>query len=328
MRNKPQSRPEMAVARRAAEEWGVLSLEELRECGLTRRQVGLRVQTGRLHPLYRGVYAVGHPAVPLEGRFLAAVKAMGNGAVLSHFAAAALWGFVDWDGRHPELTLQREGVPRREGIRVHCTSVLDPRDVMRHEGTPVTAPARTLADLAAVVNERLLRTAVRRALAHRRISVPQLVAARRRFGPRRGAAKLDRVLATAAPTRSELEDVVYDLIVESGLVRPDVNRPLLLAGRRVVPDFRWSQQRLVVEADSRTWHDNAVARHDDAERQALLEAHGESVVRVTWRQAVTKPHQTVARFRAAGAPLGEVGAADGKAGLAGGTRQSHLSAGV
>ena len=55
----------------------------------------IRVRNGRLHPLHRGVYAVGHPNLPLEGRFLAAVKACGPGAVLSHYSAAALWGFVD-----------------------------------------------------------------------------------------------------------------------------------------------------------------------------------------------------------------------------------------
>jgi hypothetical protein len=175
---------------------------------------------------------------------------------------------------------------------------------MRHKGVPVTSPARTLVDLAAVVNEKLLRTAVRRALAHRRVSIRQLVATKRRLGPRRGTAKLDRVLATAAPTRSELEDVVLDLIVDAGFVRPDVNKPLLLAKRRVVPDFRWAEQRLVVEAESRAWHDNPIARAEDIERQMLLEAHGDLVVRVTWRQAVAKPEHTVARLAAAGAPAG------------------------
>jgi Protein of unknown function (DUF559) len=253
----------------------------------------------------------------LEGHLLAAVKALGGDAVLSHFAAGALWGFLDWDGRRPEVTVARQGVPRRAGIRVHCSSVLEPRDVMRHKGVPVTSPARTLVDLAAVVNEKLLRTAVRRALAHRRVSIRQLVATKRRLGPRRGTATLDRVLATAAPTRSELEDVVLDLIVDAGFVRPDVNRPLLLAERRVVPDFRWAEQRLVVEADSRAWHENPIARADDIERQMLLEANGDLVLRVTWRQAVTKPNETIARVRAAGAPPGEVGRKDRKAALSG-----------
>ena len=94
----------------------MLSLNELKECGFSRRQVGLSVEAGWLHPIHRGVYVVGHPAVCLEGRFLAAVKASGD-AFLSHYAAAALWKFVHWDGRHPEVTVPRMGVPRRNGIR-------------------------------------------------------------------------------------------------------------------------------------------------------------------------------------------------------------------
>jgi hypothetical protein len=97
---------------------------------------------------------------------------------------------------------------------------------------------------------------------------------------------------------------VLDLILAGGLARPDVNKPLLLAGRRVVPDFRWPQQRVVVEADGAAWHDNKTAREDDAERQALLEAHGEWVMRVTWTQAITKPAETLARLRGAGIPEG------------------------
>lgn len=59
----------------------------------------------------------------------------------------------------------------------------------------------------------------------------------------------------------------------------------------------------MVEADGAAWHDNPVARVDDAERQALLEAAGERVLRVTWEQAIARPGQTLARLRAAGAPL-------------------------
>lgn len=299
---KPQSRPDVVVARRASDEWGVLSLVELQACGLSRREIEVRVRNGWLHPIYRGVYAVGHAAVSPEGTWLAATKAIGPDAVLSHFAASCHWEFIKWDGRHPEVTVPRVGVRGCSGIRVHCTSVLEPCDLMHHNGIPVTSPVRTLVDLAAIANDKLLRTAVRRALAKRRTSIRQLVATRRRLGGRRGSARLDRVLRDAAPTRTELEDVIYDLIVDAGFVRPDVNRPLLLAGRRIVPDFRWAEQRLVVEADSRAWHDNPIARADDAERQALLEAHGECVLRVTWKQAVTKPEETVARLVDAGAP--------------------------
>jgi very-short-patch-repair endonuclease len=70
----------------------------------------------------------------------------------------------------------------------------------------------------------------------------------------------------------------------------------------VIPDFRWPDARLVVEADGAAWHDHRLAREDDAERQALLERHGERVLRVTWAQAVARPAETLIRLRAAGAP--------------------------
>ena len=98
---------------------------------------------------------------------------------------------------------------------------------------------------------------------------------------------------------------MLDLILRGSHVHPDVNVPHYLEGRRTIPDFRWPQQRLVLEADSTTWHDNPLAQADDAERQALLEAHGERVLRVTWAQAITRPGATLARLRAAGAPYTE-----------------------
>jgi len=116
--------------------------------------------------------------------------------------------------------------------------------------------------------------------------------------------KLARIVATGpVPTRSELEDIVLALMLRGGLERPDVNVPLVVAGRRLVPDFRWPERRLVVEADGAIWHDSKLAREDDADRQALLELYGERVLRVTWEQAIRRPRETLSRMRAAGAPL-------------------------
>ena len=137
------------------------------------------------------------------------------------------------------------------------------------------------------------------------MTIGELAAVLGRLGPRRGSRRLATIIATgAAPTRSELEDAVLDLILRGGVAHPLVNEPLVLDGRRVVPDFRWPEQRLVVEADGAAWHDHKLAREDDAERQALLEAHGDRVLRVTWDQAIVRGPQTLARIRAAGAPLG------------------------
>jgi hypothetical protein len=292
------------VAARAAEAWGVLSIAELRACGLNDTAVLIRVRNGRLHRLHRGIYAVGHVSLSLEGQFLAAVKACGPGAVLSHYSAAALWGFVDWDDRFPEVTVVGTSTRTHRGVRVHRTSQLERRDTFLRQGIPVTSPAWTLMDIASRLDYRRLRRAARQAQSLGRVSIPQLVEILGRSGGRRGSSKLARVVATGpAPTRSELEDVVLDLILRGGHVHPDVNVPYFVAGRRTVPDFRWPEQRLVVEADSAKWHDNQLAREDDAERQALLEAHGERVLRVTWDQAIARPGQTLSRIRAAGAPL-------------------------
>jgi Protein of unknown function (DUF559) len=303
-----ETRPDVRAARVAGGQWGVLSLDELRACGLSRDAVAVRVARGGLHRMHRGVYAVGHANPPLEGRFLAAVKACGPHAVLSHFSAAAVLGIVRWDDRHPEVTVTGSVTRVHRGIRVHRTERLDPADVAWHQGIPLTSPARTLVDLAGSLDYPRLRRAVRQAQSLRRVEVSQLVEALVRLGPRRGACKLRRILASGpAPTRSELEDAVLDMILGGGLGHPNVNVPLLLAGRVVIPDFRWPRQHLVVEADGAAWHDHKLSREDDAERQALLEAHGERVLRVTWEQAIARPGQTLARIRAAGAPTDRLG---------------------
>jgi Protein of unknown function (DUF559)/Transcriptional regulator, AbiEi antitoxin len=261
----------------------VLSLDELRACGLDRQAVSVRVRNGHLHRLHRGVYAVGHPNVPLNGRFLAAVKACGPDAYLSHFSAAALHGIVTWDDRHPEVTAPKQRAHR--GIKTHRTASTG--DVTRRHGIPVTTPARTLRDLSSMPQFKALRRATREA---------------RRLGLITPTEATTLIPTGYIPTRSELEDAVLDLIAQGGLQPPDVNVPLNLNGRRVIPDFRWPAQRLVIEADGAAWHDDRIAREDDAERQAILEAHGERVVRVTWDQATRHGAQTLARLTAAGAP--------------------------
>jgi very-short-patch-repair endonuclease len=121
-----------------------------------------------------------------------------------------------------------------------------------------------------------------------------------RAGGHRGAGALRGLVADGpAPTRSELEDIVLDLLDSAGIARPQINTTLRLDGRTVSPDFLWPEQRLVVEADGAAYHAGALVRTHDAERQALLEVHGYHVLRITWQQAVRHPQQTLARIRAA-----------------------------
>jgi very-short-patch-repair endonuclease len=220
---------------------------------------------------------------------------------LSHVSAAAHHGFVKWDDRYPEVTTPRSA--KHRGLRIHRSRELAREDVTIRRNIPVTTPARTLIDLSSVLPYKELRRATREAHRLKLVTITQLTTAMHRLGPRRGTANLQRILATGIPpTRSELEDAFLDLCAEGGLQPPQVNEPMILDGREIIPDFRWPNERLVVEADGAEWHDDRLAREDDADRQAILEAHGERVIRVTWAQTVRKRRQTLARLTKAGAP--------------------------
>lgn len=304
MRGKNDNGRDNRIARAAAESHGVLSLDELFACGLDDDAITRRLRSGRLHRLFRGVYAVGHSAVSREGAWLAAVKAVGDGAVLSHQSAAMLWGFFTFEDRRTEVTIV-DTTPRRiPGLGVHRAKILAREDRRRHNGIPVTSPARTIVDLAAVVRGDALRRAVMRVQGRYLANVPEILRAAERAGRRPGSGELRRLLAKGpAPTRSELEDVVLDLLLKAGLPHPDVNRPVWIGDRRLIPDFRWPDLNLVVEADGAAWHGNALAREDDAERQAILEASGDQVLRITWDQAVRNPAHTVKRVQRASGRL-------------------------
>lgn len=266
----------MQVARVAAEQHGRVSSEQLRACALREKAIRGRVQRAQLHRLYHGVYAVGHEGWTLHGAFMAAVLAGGPGAVLASFAAATLWGMLPWRPRDIDVIVPGARGRTQPGLRIHRAPHLDPRDVMRHHGIPVTSSARTCLDIAAPLSPEGLRRPVRQAQAEQRTNVRQIAAVLARANGHHGAKKLADLIATGpAPTRSELEDIVLDLLLRGGFPHPDVNKPLTRRGRRIVPDFRWPAQRLVVKADGAAWHDGKLAREDDAERQAVLEAGGD-----------------------------------------------------
>ena len=86
------------IAMLAARQGGVVGHAQLRVLGLSAAGIDRRIAAGRLHPLHRGVYAVGHQQVGEVGRRWAAVLACGAEAVLSHRKAAAAWDLVSGAG--------------------------------------------------------------------------------------------------------------------------------------------------------------------------------------------------------------------------------------
>lgn len=293
------NRPDVLVARVAAEQDGVVSSAQLLACGVSPGGITSRLRNGRLHRLHRGVYAVGHVAVSARGRLRAAMLACGEGAVVSHFSAAALWELVECDDRLAHVSVLSGSAGRCiGGVRVHRRRSLASGDVWTRSGMRLTSPARTLLDIAADLSAQELRRTVRQAQAENRVNARQLVEVLARAGGQRGTVALRRVIADGpAPTRSELEDVVLELIRRVTTEPFEVNAMLRLPAERPIrPDFVWRDLGLVIEADGAAWHDDRLTREDDAARQAVLEAHGYRVLRITWAQAVRHPRQTLDRI--------------------------------
>jgi predicted transcriptional regulator of viral defense system len=296
---KRHSRRDQAVARVAAGQHGVVTLAQLRAAGLADGDIKYRVAGGRLHRVRRGVYAVGHACVSREGGFLAAALSIGEGAVVSHTSAALLWGVLDERPGPTHITVARQ-VRSRRGIRVHSVRRLPRGDTAKISGVPVTTLPRTLLDLADVAAERTLRRAVRQAAVQHQVDECALRDQLQRAQGRHGAPRLGALIADGpAPTRSELEDRTLDLLRVHNFPRPAVNATLAGLARRVEVDFLFAEHGLIVEADGARYHDNRIARQDDTARQAMLEAAGYRVVRVTWAQVTRDTAQTVRRLRRA-----------------------------
>ncbi|MGH2939655.1 MAG: type IV toxin-antitoxin system AbiEi family antitoxin domain-containing protein [Solirubrobacterales bacterium] len=259
----------------AGRQHGVVTQEQLAAAGIDKSGITRRVQAGRLHRLHRGVYAVGHRSLSWRGRWLAAVLAAGDGAVLSHMSAVGLWQFLRPIPGPVHVTVGA-AVRRkpRPGLLFHRSRTLTRSDITSRHGIAVTAPARTIEDIRGEVDSYLFRRALRQAeLAGYR--VPHLSATKR--------------------TRSDLELLFLGLCDEHGLPRPLVNRRL--HGRRV--DFFWPEQRLVVETDSWEYHRGSVSFEADHDRDLVLRGHGITTRRYTGDQLETAPGAVVADLRQA-----------------------------
>ncbi len=226
---------------------------------------------------------------------MAAVLAAGDGAVLSHRSAAELWGIRDSARRTIELTAPRE--VQRPGLTV-CRAVLPGDEMTVHDGIPVTTPARTLLDVAAVLDEHRLARAAERAEALRLTSPTSLAELVERYPRRKGTPNLkrlieaDRIVPTT--TRSRLERRFLTFLDANELPRPLVNERV----DPFTPDFRWTDQRLVVELDGFETHGTRAAFERDRARDRALLAAGWRVARITNRQLDDAPNDLAAELRA------------------------------
>ncbi|MDQ4048496.1 MAG: type IV toxin-antitoxin system AbiEi family antitoxin domain-containing protein, partial [Actinomycetota bacterium] len=247
---RPQDRTvEQELARIAGDAHGVVTRVDLLRAGVTPGEIKQRLRTGALLREHPGVYRVGHRAPSLEARYLAAVRACGDGALLSGRAAAHLLGVLGGAAPGPEVTAPTER--RVEGVTTRRSRHMDARDATTWAGIPVTTVARTVVDLAAVLAvDDLARACHEAGVCHHTTPADvDLVLARRPGSP--GAAKLRQILrGEVRVTLSKLEARFLARLGAADLALPQTNRPA--GGRRV--DCRWPEQRLTVELDSYRYH--------------------------------------------------------------------------
>ena len=276
------------VAKVAARQHGVVSRGQLLSLGLARGAIQRRLEAGRLHLVHPRVYAVGHTAVAGRGLWMAALLACGPGALLSHLSAAALWGLLQTTGQLIDVSVPDRRDRSLRGIRLHRPRSLPGSDATTHEGIPTTTVARTLLDLAGVVDERRLTRAWENA---ERLRLLDVKAVQRLLGehPNRRGTKALRALVRAhhepQHTRSELESLFLDLCRQHGLEPPAVNT--LVEGFEV--DTLWRAHKLIVELDGYDFHRTRQAFERDRQRDAALQLAGYRVVRFTHRRVMDHP---------------------------------------
>ncbi len=285
----------------AARQHGVVALADLRALGLSSRAVQARCDAGRLHRIHRGVYAVGHPLLTGHGRYMAAVLACGEDALLSHRSAADLWGLRRSDRARIDITSPAQSGRSRPGIQFHRSVGIGTPDATIHEGIPCTSVARTLLDLARVVDRRALERACDQAEVLRLFDLRAVHELLRRLGPVAGSARLRSALGEhevgSTMTRSHLEEAFLVLCQRAALPRPEVNARLVLEAEALEVDFLWRAERLVVEADGYAYHRTRWAQERDRRRDQLLSRSGWRRERFTFRQITADPGWVTSTLR-------------------------------
>lgn len=277
-----------AVVALARRQHGAVSTCQLLDAGVGQHAIDARVERGWLRRLHRGVYAVG----ALESDLTApagAILATNGRAVLSHRTAATMWGLLPARPQDPvEITLLNARSRGRPGVRVH-TGRLQTKEIRTRYGLQLTAPARTIRDLAATAPEELEKAIneahVLRLVSHKELRDLLTL-------PRSGVRALrDAIGEQPTMTRSEAERRLRALIAQAGLPAPQSN--VRVAGHEV--DLYWPGHDLVVEFDGWGTHSSRSAFERDRRKDLDLQLAGQRVFRITDRHLTKEPVALIAR---------------------------------
>jgi Transcriptional regulator, AbiEi antitoxin/Protein of unknown function (DUF559) len=288
------------LSRLATRQHGVVSRNQLMVLGLDADQISYRLEIGRLHRLYRGVYAVGHVRLTQRGRWLAAVVACrsgGGGSVLSHRAAGWLHGILRSAPSNPIDVIATRRHQMR-GIRCHSARGLQSDDTTIVDAIPVTTVHRTFLDLAEVIHPLRLFDALELSVRLQRFDLIEMHAMIARNPGRHGLkplqAQLGRLTGEPAWLDSKLEaEFLFQLRQHPDLPEPLTHRTV--EGEPV--DFYWPDHRLVVEIDGDRYHSLPRDRLNNTRRDRKLTIAGYVVLRVSELELKTAPERVMTDLR-------------------------------
>ena len=280
------------MARIAGSSHGVVTRRELLGAGVSRDEIRHRLRSGALLREHPGVYRVGHRAPSVEARYLAAVRACGDGALFSGSAAAYLLGLLWGPAPQPEVTAPTwRRVP---GLLTHCSPRTCALDRLIWREVPVTSVPRTLVDIAARLDLDALARACHEAGVRFETTPRDVDAVLARLLNARGSRKLRAVLrGEVRVTLSSLEKLFLERLREARLPLPQTKRPA--SGRRV--DCRWPDLRLTVELDSYRYHNSRYAWEQDRRREREARARGDEFRRYTHRDVFENPQPMLRELR-------------------------------
>jgi very-short-patch-repair endonuclease len=273
----------------AARQHRCLSLDELREHGLSDEAIALRVERGWLTAMHDAVYAVG-PVGDDEDRvrWMAATLTAPR-SFLSHAAAGNALGFWPRRPAVPIITRPGNAGPRlHDGVMIFRSRHLA-GETTTLDGIPILIPERVAVDLAAKSgpdrNARMVREAIRLKVT----TAADLLDYVRRHPGRRGTRRIYIAASRYAGlplnrSRSDAEARALELLRDWGVEGFDHNEDV--AGEEA--DFSWPEHRVIVEIDGPQFH---LDKAEDARKRAIWEAAGWEVRRLPSDDVYLRPER-------------------------------------
>jgi very-short-patch-repair endonuclease len=290
------------IAALAASQHGAFSRGQALAAGLTARQMRHRVEAGRWMEPLRGAYVIAGSYVDARHAAMVAALWAGEGSVVSHATAGALWGFEGVRARRIEIWTPR--ALKSEAVVVHRGTRIDRADRTTLGPIPITTPARTLIDVAARFDSTALAGLLERTIGQGLVDAERLRARLQslRSSGRPGAGRLAGILAergSGPVMESTLEALVWSILVRSGLRLPERQVWVATSRGRYRLDFAWPDVEVALECDGYEHHGSTRERFGkDRARYAELVAAGYRVVPVTWDIARNDPDRVIRWLRA------------------------------